>query len=249
MSSLWLRLLLLHWITITLCLAVQFNCDRRNVSCGCAFKNVEINTDLAVTEKSIPHSWSMMVSIRYDCHQMDDPSTHCCAGTLLNNLYILTSASCFGTRNTSALLSSNLTIAAGTYSLHPKCPTTRVVEEIIIHPKWTSKDHSLHNLALLRLSEPLDIDADIFLSRACLTGRTNTMSNSTLALVSWNVFNDAGGSDDQVLQQLSVHPFNNWNSVCAPSINNSELAFCAGRQGGLSLLSTSIHPFFFSPSL
>ncbi|CAF4428763.1 unnamed protein product, partial [Adineta steineri] len=77
-------------LNITLCIAIRYDCDNRNRSCGCGFKNVEINEENNNPEEAIPYSWSMIVSIRYDCKQNGDPSTHCCSGTILNNRYVLT---------------------------------------------------------------------------------------------------------------------------------------------------------------
>jgi secreted trypsin-like serine protease len=239
------RILIIQFISITCCVAIQYDCDNRNVSCGCGFKNVEIHEENNNTEDVIPHSWSMMVSIRYDCHETGDPSTHCCGGTILNDIYILTAASCFNSSDNSSLVSGNITIAAGIHNLSQKCQTIRVVDQIFIHPDWTPDDEAMHNIAILRLAEPLDFKIDYLIGPACFPSRMDNSSedNSTLTVIGWNISENS----DRVLQQLVVYPIGYNDSHCAESVNGSTLLFCAGRQEGLSFFSVmqSINSFVF----
>ncbi|UJR20471.1 hypothetical protein I4U23_023600 [Adineta vaga] len=227
-------ILFIYIMNITLCLAIRYDCDKRNVSCGCAFKNVEIDETNNI-EETIPYSWSMMVSIRYDCHQNGNLSTHCCAGTILNERYILTAARCFDPTDNSSLLAGNITIAANIHSLSQNCPLIRVIDQIFIHPNWTVTDEALHNIAILRLAEPLDFQTDFILSSACLPSRMDTsiemISNSSLAVVGWSVFGNVRERKDDVLQQLIVYPIDYNDSICSRSANDQNLLFCAGRYG------------------
>jgi V8-like Glu-specific endopeptidase len=231
------EILVIHLISITLCITIRYDCDSRDISCGCGFKNVDINEESNYPAETIPYSWSMVVSIRYDCQQNGDSSTHCCGGTILNDRYILTAARCFDPTDNSSLLSGNITIAASIHSLSQNCQTIRVVDQIFIHPNWTSFDEAIHNLAILRLAEPLDFDTDFIIRQACFPSRVNTaveiMENKTLAVVGWSVFDSAGNVTSQVLQQLIVYPNDDNDSLCARSVNDSKQLFCAGRHAGL----------------
>jgi secreted trypsin-like serine protease len=235
-----IKILAIQLVSITLCIAIRYDCDKRNVTCGCAFKHVEINEENNNPEEAIPYSWSMVVSIRYDCNRNGDMSTHCCGGTILNDRYILTAARCFDPTDNSSLLSGNITIAASVHSLSQNCQTIRVVDDIFIHPNWTTMDEAMHNIAILRLAEPLDFHTDFIISPACFPSRMNTaveiMPNTKLAVVGWSVFSNSGNNTDQVLQQLIVYPIDYNDSLCARSVGDSELLFCAGRDGGLSNL-------------
>ncbi|CAF1358256.1 unnamed protein product, partial [Adineta steineri] len=219
-------------LNMTLCIAIRYDCDNRNRSCGCGFKNVEINEENNNPEEAIPYSWSMIVSIRYDCKQNGDPSTHCCSGTILNNRYILTAAGCFNSTDNSSFVSDNITIAAGIHSLSQSCQTIRAVNDIFIHPNWTSTDEAMNNIAILRLDEPLDFKTDFILSSICFSSQMDTsveiMPNSTLAIAGWNVFDNLDNNIDQVLKQLTVYPSHDYNdSFCPRSVNESEFLFCA----------------------
>jgi hypothetical protein len=215
-------------VLIAISVALRYDCDQRNVSCGCGFKHAEMNIGSANIESAIPHSWSMIVSVRFDCHGINDAHTHCCAGTLLNDLYVVTAASCFPTNENISIVSRNVTIAAGVDRLDQHRQTVRHIDQISIHPNWTTGGGSLgHNIALLRLAEPLDFEMEVLISPACLPSTTN--SNSTFALVGWN------HPEEQVVQQLSVYATDSNALECAPEMNNSDArVLCVHRPEGQS---------------
>ena len=206
--------------------ALRYDCDQRNVSCGCGFKNTEINIDSATIERAIPYSWSMVVSIRFDCRGINDLHTHCCTGTLLSDLYVLTAVSCFPANGNISVVSRNVTIVAGVHRLDQQCQTVRHIDRISIHPNWTNGAGRLgQNMALLRLAEPLDFDVEVLISPICLPSTTNT--NTTLALVGWN------HPEEQVLQQLSVYATASNGSECAGETNISDArVLCVHRAEG-----------------
>ena len=206
--------------------ALRYECDQRNVSCGCGFKNTEINLDSATIGSAIPYSWSMVVSIRFDCRGINDPHTHCCTGTLLNDLYVLTAASCFPPNENISVVSRNVTIVAGVHRLDQQCQTVRRIDRISIHPNWTNGPGRLgQNMALLRLADSLDFDMEVLISPTCLPSITNT--NTTLALVGWN------HPEEQVLQQMSVYATESNGSECARETNSSDArVLCVHRAEG-----------------
>jgi secreted trypsin-like serine protease len=231
-----IKIFLIYLISITLCTATRYDCDQRGIPCGCGFKNVDINEQSNSPEEAIPLSWSMIVSIRYDCTANGDPYTHCCSGTILNDRHILTVGSCFN----STLLPDNITIAASIHSLSQNCQTIRVVEQVSIHPDWTPTNRAMHNIAILHLAEPLDFSTDFILRQACLPSRMDTPveteDNTTLVVVGWSVLSNSNDNTDRVLQQMVVHHFDSNDSLCARSADDNELLLCAERDGGLSNL-------------
>lgn len=225
-------ILLIHLISIT---ATRYDCDQKGISCGCGFKNVDINEQSNNPEEAIPYSWSMMVSIQYDCTGNGDPHTHCCSGIILNDRHILTAARCF---NSTLVNPDNMTIAASIHSLSQYCPTIRAVEKVFIHPDWTSTNEAMHNIAILRLAEPLNFSTDFILRQACFPSRMNSLvdieNNTPLAVVGWRVLSSSSENTDKVIQQMIVHRLDSNDSLCARSIDDDEVLFCAGRYGGLS---------------
>ena len=196
---------------ISISLSLRYECHPRNNSCGCGFKDVEIANDLIhQLDKAIPHSWSMIVSIQYDCHQNDNPSTHCCSGTIVNDRYILTSASCFQRNENRSLLAKDVSIIAGIHFLEQQCQIHRMVDEIIIHPNWTGQTEDIHDLALLRLTKRLDLPTEYLVTRSCLASdkgdiTTNYGMNTTVAVVGWNISSHLISDEDQVLRQMPFY--------------------------------------------
>lgn len=253
MKRLWIEILFLYLMSTTLCIATRYDCDRRDISCGCGFKNVNFDEDRDHPVEAIPYSWSMMASIRYDCDGNGDPTTHCCVGTILNDRYILTTARCLQSLNQSTLLSGNMTIAAGIHRLSQVCPSVRVVDQWVIHPDWTSSNEVMHDIALLRLAEPLDFYTDFIIRKACFPfpmSRSLEMTNGTdLVAVGWDALNQSGEDTDKVLQQVIVQPINSNDTSCATLVTDDQLFICVGRYGNRSNLSRSSFRMSFFDSL
>ncbi len=108
-----------------------------------------------------------------------------------------------------------------------------------IHPDWTSPDDTVHDIAILRLTEPLDFKTDFIISQACLPSRMNSsvemMGNTTSVVVGWNVLSNSTDNISEVLQQLSVYPIDYNDSLCAESVADRKLLFCVERYGGLAI--------------
>lgn len=196
---------------ISTCIALRYECDQQNVSCGCGFKNVDIKDGMFQLEEAIPHSWSMIVSIQYDCQKKNQPSTHCCTGTILNDRYVLTSASCFDRKSNETNLADDVTIVSAIHSLNQQCSIKNKVESIQLHPESITGRKYGHDLALIRLAARLDFTSDFLLSRVCpiTPSENNTMNpsmNSTWAVVGWNISDDMDAEKSQTLRQMAFNP-------------------------------------------
>lgn len=206
-----LKLFLLLSVTI-LCDTIYYECDE-------------------IDEKdSIQYSWSMIVSLRYDCQHKGDSITHCCSGTILTESYILTAADCVDS------LSSDITIVAGIDNRSESEQIIRKVDQIIIHPKWTNERHSLkYNIALLHLLNPFDFTLDKHITRTCSPTRLNLpedvvkySSNSTrLVVIEWNSIKQNVDAMTSVnLQQTEMTLVDNNDRICNELIYNVEQQFC-----------------------
>ncbi|CAF4135531.1 unnamed protein product [Rotaria sp. Silwood2] len=217
-------------------------CNKNNVSCGCGFTNVALTPSRIVGgEEAIPYSWSMVVSLRYDCLKNGNMTTHCCGGSILNEYYILTAAHCVDKINQSSILSQNITIAAGIHNLTENNQIIRRVDRIFIHSDYTGPVHWFKNdIAILHLTEPLDLDTNPRITRTCRPPRMSTQQDareypsngSMLAVIGWGLLNRPFNVKPQVLQQLHIYAIHHIHPTCAQYISDIDVQFCAGVYEG-----------------
>jgi secreted trypsin-like serine protease len=213
------------------CDALSYVCDKNSVPCGCGQKNVEINVQAAYDENSVPYSWPMIVSLR----RYDTRLRYVCTGTILSESYILIAANCIHGYATDEAF-KNLTIAAGVYNLSQTNGIIRKIDKIIIHPLWEKLGSEyIYDIAILHLSEPLDLTANSSLARTCLPPQQNISednmkypSNGTrLFNVGWHV-SDRSGEAILSLQQMTFHSIHHLDKICSKTIRNPAVQFCAG---------------------
>lgn len=201
------------------------------LQCGCGRQSVALSPSTAVkSEDALPHSWSMIVSIRVGTdHQ------HICTGTILKDFYILTTAHCLSNRS-----AKDLTIEAGMYYRSESGAIIRQVARIYIHPDYTVHSNSFMNdIAILQLALPFYVEDDPFISRTCLPSNddqwmnaTKYLSNGTrLAISGWDIKNTLKSAMPKVLQQAEVYFIDEKNSDCSLSDSQHPIQFCAGRYG------------------
>lgn len=216
-------------------------CNKTSVSCGCGFENVGLaSLRIVGGEEAIPYSWSMIISLRYDCLNNSNPTTHCCGGTILNKYYILTAAHCVDKINQSSILSQNITIAAGIHNLTEEHQIIRRVDQIIIHSDYSgSTDYFKNDIAILHLSEPFDFDTNPRITRTCRSSRHNFQAGtieypsngSMLVVIGWGLINRPMNVKPQLLQQLNVYAMHHIHPPCAQNIGYVHVQFCAGVYG------------------
>lgn len=228
--------------------AERFRCNRANL-CGCGAAHVSTNTKIINGESTVPYSWSMVVSIRYDHLAVGRSDMHICGGTIVANSYVLTAASCF-INITDDVYSKSITVAAGVQRRSQKIQTIRQVDEVIFHPDWLNSRSNLdHNIALLHLTEPLDFPTDRRISKTCLPTEINNITqvmsypveHQKLVIVGWGRTNLSDENSDS-LKQSFVHSTTLNATECRNVSNDSQMQFCTDH----SYQTTGLIMFIYS---
>ena len=213
----------------------SYECDKNRVPCGCGQTNVGINARIVNGENAIPNSWPMIVSLQID----RNISQHNCGGTILTESYILTAAHCVDTDLFEFSL-EELKVVAGLHNLSQPDQIIRQVDKIIIHPLWKEFRILLqYDIAILHLSEPLNLAGNSTLTRTCLPARLNTeeemlqypLNGTNLVAIGWGRLRTNGDMPD-VLQQVSVNLIHHFDSICANMISDPTTHFCVGLYEG-----------------
>ena len=119
---------LYHCVQATEESGYDFVCWQSEVSCGCGRQNVHLSESRMINgEDAVPYSWSMLVSIR-----LKGSDKHACGGTVLNESYVLTSATCVA--ETSII---GMTVTAGHHYFTDSNTVVRRVDGVFVHPNYT----------------------------------------------------------------------------------------------------------------
>jgi secreted trypsin-like serine protease len=124
-------------------------------SCGCS-KRPATMAIIFGGESAQLNTWSWVVSLR-------NSSRHFCAGSILNEWYIITAAHCLE-KTTSGL--SSIIVCAGTNLLSDACQQRRSVHHVINHSTYNNRT-LVNDIALIRVSIPFDF-SDTSVTRICL---------------------------------------------------------------------------------
>ncbi len=204
---------------------IEYPCDRYEIPCGCGRRSVQFSQ--SNNNEAIPYSWSMIVSIR-----LNGQNKHLCSGSILSESYILTSASCLAN-----ISSFGIRMAAGIHNYSGDYATYRKVDQIYLHPEYTGLlDNYVNDIAILHISEPLDFDNDVFISRTCLIKKQDWLTNpyfypspeTKLAVIGWGSMNCQNKTDQDLLQQIEVHSTDDLEKNCYILSKHREMQFCAG---------------------
>ena len=214
------------WLITVLGQPTQYACDQSGLICGCGRVKVVTQASVIDGEDAIPHSWPMIVSIRFDCRSTGDSNTHCCDGTILSESVILTASDCVDGLTEDPLL-SNVTVVAGLHHRSDRGRWIGQVQSIVRHPTTIHQQWKIkHAIALLHLSSPLDLASEHSIVRTCLLSPSTTGGSSSsvsskkigpLLAVGWDLDN---------LQQTEVHLLDNGDPACASSAHAAQGQLC-----------------------
>ena len=146
----------------------------------------------------LPYTSSMIVSVRHK----NEINTHGYTGTILSESYILTAAHYVDS------LSDDLIV---TYKSEENLVK---IDRVYIHPKL--KDYHRYrkdNIALLRLSNPLNFTVHRQLSRTRISPRVRLLENTILQIIDWQ-------------RNTRVFLIANNDSLCNSFIDGDEQQFC-----------------------
>ena len=173
----------------------------------------------------------VIVSVQYDCHEEDNPTTHCCNGIVLTKSYILTAADCIDRFPRDFTFVIDVRNGSQIYRM------IRTVDQVIIHPRWTNtRDSFDHNIALLHTSNPLDFPADKHILQTTSAIDFNLPAdvlnyppNSTRFLaIGWNsTKQNFATTMSSGLQQAKMSLADNNDPICRKFVDNAEQHFCA----------------------
>ncbi|CAF1490929.1 unnamed protein product [Adineta ricciae] len=182
-----------------------YQCWSEYFACGCSRRNVILSSN----QNALPYSWSMVVAIYIQ-------NKYVCTGTILDDYFILTTANCV-----KSSLPRSITIHAGIYYQTEADAVIRQVDQISIHPNY---NFNLHDIAVLRLSESLNIEENIFLSKTCLSSTTDQFNLHSVVVSGWNVM-----FLSEILQQVQLTTVDRNDPNCSLPIDQQQYQFCVGQ--------------------
>ena len=213
-----LRIFFMH-IGLTTVTAVTYSC-LTNETCGCS-QDAAVLTKIVGGEQAKKDSWGWAVSIRVG-------EKHICGGSLISTNLILTAAHCL----ISLKSKSSLRINVGSKNLST-IRQQRGVSEIYIHGDYDSNTF-INDIAMIRLASAINM-TDRSIALICLPAIMDVeypAAGEPVVAIGWGVLAAEDKTASNTLQQVTLEVISSSLMICQRSVNNEDLQFCAGVQGG-----------------
>merc|ERR1719239_523738 len=199
-------------------------------SCKCGIKKTSRIVGGSETEVN-EYPWIAA----FDFNGVDGTSPGGCAASLVANNWAVTASHCF--YNTDGVLTVTKDSMSLVLGVHDRTGTTDTnrkvltIEEIVLHPSYNHAN-SANDIALLKLSESVDLDA---WSPACLPTSGADFTGQNGWVYGWGKTSELGASLADKLLELEVPIVS--DSVCASAMSAQGVSItsdmlCAGGEDG-----------------
>jgi len=199
-------------------------------SCKCGIKKTSRIVGGSETEVN-EYPWIAA----FDFNGVDGTSPGGCAASLVANNWAVTASHCF--YNTDGVLTVTKDTMSLVLGVHDRTGTTDTnrkvltIEEIVLHPSYNHAN-SMNDIALLKLSESVDLDA---WSPACLPTSGADFTGQNGWVYGWGKTSELGASLADKLLELEVPIVS--DSVCASAMSPQGVSItsdmlCAGGEDG-----------------
>jgi secreted trypsin-like serine protease len=147
-----------------------------------------------------------------------------CGGSIIADSYIMTAGHCVENE-----IASSITVYVGSIRLFEGDALT--VSRIYLHPLYymaSLEGYVLHDIALLKLSQPLSSTNGIW-AKVCLPKYNTILTNNTdLTAIGWGRTKEESQYASETLQQVTVKLINSDTAWCRNIARNASIQFCAG---------------------
>lgn len=227
-------LLLLAYVTTAE--SKVYQCDS-SATCGCSQNPVSINVLIVNGEIVVNNTLSSATPLKIvngetagvdtlswatSLKIVDGMKTGLCGGAIIADSYVLTAAHCVDGKTPSMI-----TAYFGSIDLFEG--SSRPVSKIYSHPQYYpySSGGSLNDIALLKLSTPLNM-ADKTLAKICLPKDSTTLpENSNVIAMGWGTTQEQG-SVSGTLQQVTLNIIGSETDWCKDVATDVKTQYCAG---------------------